>query len=698
MLILRKVFLKISIFTTNISSLMKKFLLVFLAAYGFSNLNSQVVNFTDDCESYNVGDYVALKNSKWTTWDVKPGTATDAMISDEKAHGGTKSIKLESVTPDGGPTDLILPFAAATTDIGNLEFEMYMYVVGGTAAYFNFQGDKPVGTTWVLDVFFNDDLSFNINTNGNSIALAEGTYAQDEWFKFSTKIDLTNNKWVIYINDKEVVSFNNKVNKIYGMDLFPLNPNGTSTYYIDDVKYKFTPAVLNANDAAILSSANKSFGLSGQQVNLALNVRNVGTMTLNSFDVNFNDGTGLKTVPFTNQNIASKATKVIALPSKITIGAGASEVTAYLSNVNGGLDLNTSNDSIKSTTFGYVPATGKKVLVEEGTGTWCPWCPRGAVYMDSMSRTYPDHFIGIAVHNNDPMAVLEYDAAFSPLLTGYPNIVIMRKLLGDPSAIEVPSLTDLTVAPNSVSVNTTNYDTTTRELKICISTKFNNAVPAGYTLNCVITEDGVKGTTSGYAQKNNYAGGTNGVMGGYELLPSTVPANRMVYDHVARAILGPFNGSPNSFPDVISAGDEYQYEYTYKIPAGYNPAKMHVISFVLNENSEIDNASTVSLLGGISNDCKVIINVEDVLAKNTNVSLYPNPISDESKIHFTLNSTYNVDLKISDVTGRVLSRQNFGKLTGTQSLKIGANTLTPGYYIAELRIGNETKSLPFTIK
>ena len=46
---------------------LKIFLLVFLAAYGFSNLNSQVVNFTDDCESYNVGDYVALKNSKWTT-------------------------------------------------------------------------------------------------------------------------------------------------------------------------------------------------------------------------------------------------------------------------------------------------------------------------------------------------------------------------------------------------------------------------------------------------------------------------------------------------------------------------------------------------------------------------------------------------------------------------------------------------------
>ena len=90
--------------------------------------------------------------------------------------------------------------------------------------------------------------------------------------------------------------------------------------------------------------------------------------------------------------------------------------------------------------------------------------------------------------------------------------------------------------------------------------------------------------------------------------------------------------------------------------------------------------------------------MSSVLAKNTNVSLYPNPISDESKIYFTLNSTYNVDLKISDVTGRVLSRQNFGKLTGTQSLKIGANTLTPGYYIAELRIGNETKSLPFTIK
>lgn len=45
----------------------------------------------------------------------------------------------------------------------------------------------------------------------------------------------------------------------------------------------------------------------------------------------------------------------------------------------------------------------KKVWVEEATGTWCGWCPRGEVYMNYLYAKYPEHFVGIAVHQKDPM-------------------------------------------------------------------------------------------------------------------------------------------------------------------------------------------------------------------------------------------------------------------------------------------------------
>ena len=56
----------------------------------------------------------------------------------------------------------------------------------------------------------------------------------------------------------------------------------------------------------------------------------------------------------------------------------------------------------------------------------------------------------------------------------------------------------------------------------------------------VIVEDSVRGTASGYAQANYYSGGGNGPMGGYENLPSTIPASQMTYNHVARVLAGGF--------------------------------------------------------------------------------------------------------------------------------------------------------------
>jgi hypothetical protein len=68
----------------------------------------------------------------------------------------------------------------------------------------------------------------------------------------------------------------------------------------------------------------------------------------------------------------------------------------------------------------------KNVVIEEGTGTWCGWCPRGAVAMEYMYDTYPTRFIGVAVHNADPMTVTEYDDGAN--LSGFPGCNVDRAL------------------------------------------------------------------------------------------------------------------------------------------------------------------------------------------------------------------------------------------------------------------------------
>ena len=67
-----------------------------------------------------------------------------------------------------------------------------------------------------------------------------------------------------------------------------------------------------------------------------------------------------------------------------------------------------------------------KVVIEEGTGQWCGYCPMGILSFEYLKEIYPDQFIGIAVHNNDNMMVDEYDAGlhFSQFPLGYANRVV----------------------------------------------------------------------------------------------------------------------------------------------------------------------------------------------------------------------------------------------------------------------------------
>ena len=50
-----------------------------------------------------------------------------------------------------------------------------------------------------------------------------------------------------------------------------------------------------------------------------------------------------------------------------------------------------------------------RVVGEEATGTWCGWCPRGAVALNWMDHDYEGYWQGIAVHNGDPMSDADYD-------------------------------------------------------------------------------------------------------------------------------------------------------------------------------------------------------------------------------------------------------------------------------------------------
>ena len=64
-------------------------------------------------------------------------------------------------------------------------------------------------------------------------------------------------------------------------------------------------------------------------------------------------------------------------------------------------------------------------LIEEYTGLWCQWCPGGMVAMEMLQDEYPDNFIGLAYHYNDPMYIIP-DSSFPNIPSGYPAIYVDR--------------------------------------------------------------------------------------------------------------------------------------------------------------------------------------------------------------------------------------------------------------------------------
>lgn len=83
---------------------------ILLFVFSFILLGAlQAQTFKDDMEKYNVGDYIAASDANWTVWSGANGEGTDedALITNENAHSGKNSIRLEAGSSAGGPTDLV---------------------------------------------------------------------------------------------------------------------------------------------------------------------------------------------------------------------------------------------------------------------------------------------------------------------------------------------------------------------------------------------------------------------------------------------------------------------------------------------------------------------------------------------------------------------------------------------------------------
>lgn len=251
----------------------------------------------------------------------------------------------------------------------------------------------------------------------------------------------------------------------------------------------------------------------------------------------------------------------------------------------------------------------RTVLIEEGTGTWCMWCPRGAYGLELMHEKYAGTFVDVAVHGSDQMMNIPYYMGAIPYFAvGFPGCVLDRKmdLIGDPY-YDIDSLYHEARSRGSIGkVVTTAQLTDSANLHVAATVEFGKAVKEGeYSLLYIIVEDSV----TGYAQENAYGGGTE-EMGGYEDLPATIPAGEYYFANVGRMVYPTFKGDSTVFAAGTPRHTPITVEWDIEMPEVQRLSMVKVIA-VLTETAT----------GEVVNVHQVVPNipeaVEDVMVDNT---------------------------------------------------------------------------------
>lgn len=169
----------------------------------------------------------------------------------------------------------------------------------------------------------------------------------------------------------------------------------------------------------------------GADIHPVAKVQNVGVNEVDSikYTWTFNGATqsGVKTfVPA----LSSQTGELIDLPFTLptTDAAGAYPCTLEITEVNGRTNA-TDSAAITTDMYVYPYRPVHQPLVEDYTGTWCGWCPRGTIAFEGMKSEFGDEFIVVAYHIDDILTITPNPYVAN---SGVPGAYIDRGGFNDP--------------------------------------------------------------------------------------------------------------------------------------------------------------------------------------------------------------------------------------------------------------------------
>ena len=239
-------------------------------------------------------------------------------------------------------------------------------------------------------------------------------------------------------------------------------------------------------------------------------------------------------------------------------------------------------------------------VIEEFTGTWCGWCPRGIVGMEKVHEEYGDKVVQIAAHSggSDPMQISAYSSIVNTYCDGYPGSITDRQFEADPSFSGLKSALNQAfnrVAPAAIELYA---EWASEEQKAVVFKTTTSFAYSGYNnqyaIAFVLVEDGLKGTGSNWAQQNYYSGqsGSDDMSWWYKQGSSVTGIE---FNHVAVAGWNVQNGVNNSVNPNFDPDIPQEFSYTGSISSNsliQDKRKLKAIAILIDRSTgKIVNAA-----------------------------------------------------------------------------------------------------------
>jgi len=387
-------------------------------------------------------------------------------------------------------------------------------------------------------------------------------------------------------------------------------------------------AIVNGTDAhaAAIDYMDDTYAKVGEPTKINALLLNYGHKGLQSVDYSYSvagqTGKGtLTATPALDRVFGACAEFPIEIPA--IAEKGDYTVTVTIDKVNG--ETNAIADATTTATIHALTNVPKKrPLMEEFTGTWCGYCPRGFVGLEKMAELYPEDFIALSYHFSnggyEPMEIttsIPWNESVLGEFKGFPSACLDRikeidAYYGDTEddfGIEQTWLDRCKeFAPADIEV-AAEWADNGNDILVESKTTFafrmeNNPYVVGYAL----VADGLKGEGDNWAQANYYADGAYGYpkyMDTFSKGAGSVEGlvfNDVIIDNYAA------QGVEKSLPGSVEADTAYPHQFkdfgykyavnTSKEPLIQDKGNVHVVAMLIDtRNGEVVNANKAKVTG-----------------------------------------------------------------------------------------------------